>query len=157
PVQRRTLRRQHHPVRRSVDVSHRRPDLGRHHALRILHPTDTAVRLARKEAEHMPRTHNTRRGSAVALIAIALSLAGVATACSGGASATGGPSATPSTTAARPSSPAKITILSPRNGQVITGSNVRLRVTLSGGHVVQPTTTPITPTQGHLHVFGVNK
>ena len=105
----------------------------------------------------MPRTHNTRRGSAVALIAIALSLAGVATACSGGASATGGPSATPSTTAARPSSPAKITILSPRNGQVITGSNVRLRVTLSGGHVVQPTTTHITPTQGHLHVFLDNK
>src|SRR5206468_9699222 len=37
------------------------------------------------------------------------------------------------------------------------GSNVRLRVTLSGGHVVQPTTTHITPTQGHLHVFLDNK
>jgi hypothetical protein len=78
------------------------------------------------------------------LIALVL----LAAACSGGTSAaTGGP---PSP---RPASPAKVTIISPTDGQVIHGSNVHIAVDLTGAKIVQTTSTNIVPTEGHLHVY----
>ena len=78
------------------------------------------------------------------LVAAALVLAG----CSGGTASAG--STTP---AARPSSPAKLSILSPANGEVIKGSVVQVRLKLENAKIVPATTTHITPTTGHVHLF----
>ena len=70
-------------------------------------------------------------------------------------SACGGPatSATPTPATQRPSSPVKVTIVSPTNGEVVHGNSVNLVVTISGGEIVKTTSTHITPTQGHVHVY----
>jgi hypothetical protein len=78
-----------------------------------------------------------------------LAVAVLASGCSNGSEAAGD-SSTPQ---ARPSSPAKVTILSPTNGQAVHGSNVKIRVRLTGARIVPATTTHIVPTQGHLHVY----
>jgi len=61
------------------------------------------------------------------------------------------------TPAARPSSPAKLTIVSPRNAQVIRSSTVAIRLKLQGARIVRPTTQHITPTTGHIHVYLDNR
>jgi hypothetical protein len=81
----------------------------------------------------------------MAILAVAL----LASACSKGSEATGGSS----TTEVRPSSPARVAILSPTNGQVVHGSDVKIRVQLTGAKIVPATTTDIVPTKGHLHVY----
>jgi hypothetical protein len=65
------------------------------------------------------------------------------------------PSATPPSTAVsnRPSSPAKISILSPRNGQTMHSHNLRVRLSLKKAHIVKPTTSHIDPHRGHIHVL----
>ena len=86
--------------------------------------------------------------SAAAALALALGLA----ACSGG----GGPAA-PATTAAatapRPSSPAKLTIVTPRNGQTVRQDRPEVRVDLTGAKIVNQTTPRIEGDQGHLHLL----
>lgn len=82
---------------------------------------------------------------AMAILAVAM----VACACSNGSGAAGG---TP-TPYVRPSSPASVRILSPTNGQVVRGSDVKIRVELTGAKIVPATTTDIVPTKGHLHVY----
>ena len=63
------------------------------------------------------------------------------------------PADAPSTTlGARPSSPARLSIRLPRNGQVVKGGTVTLKVDLEGGRIVNATTTNIRPDQGHVHV-----
>ena len=98
------------------------------------------------------------RSLPAALALAALVLAGCS---SGGSSSSGGQrdsgqaSATTAgggTTADRPASTGKLAIESPRNGQVVKGSNLMLKVDLTGAKVVPATTTKITPNQGHLHV-----
>jgi hypothetical protein len=54
---------------------------------------------------------------------------------------------------ARPSSPAVLQILSPTNGEVVKGSDVKIEVSLTGARIVPATTTHITPDRGHLHVY----
>jgi hypothetical protein len=84
---------------------------------------------------------------AVSLLVASLVLA----ACGGGSAAGGGgPTATPT---ARPSSPAAIRIVSPVTGAVVHGPKVRVRVALTGARIVDVTTTHITPTTGHLHLY----
>jgi len=78
-----------------------------------------------------------------------LVLALLASACSKGSDAAGG-SPTPYV---RPSSPATVAILSPTNGEVEHGSDVKIRVRLTGAKIVPATTTDIVPTKGHLHVY----
>jgi hypothetical protein len=56
-------------------------------------------------------------------------------------------------TGARPSSPAKLTIVAPKNGAVVHGTSVDLRVNLEGAKIVPSTTTDIVPDEGHLHVI----
>lgn len=92
----------------------------------------------------------------------ALALAAlVLTGCSGGGSSSGGQSgsgqatttAGDTTAADRPASTGKLAIEAPRNGQVVKGANLTLKVDLTGAKVVPATTTKITPDQGHLHVI----
>jgi hypothetical protein len=95
------------------------------------------------------------RSLSAALALAALVLAG----CSGGGSSSGGQSSsgqasatTAGNTADRPASTGKLAIEAPRNGQVVKGSNLTLKVDLTGAKVVPATTTKIVPNQGHLHV-----
>jgi hypothetical protein len=79
----------------------------------------------------------------------------MASACGGGgdggsASPT---SSTPTVAADRPASTAKLAIVSPRNGEVVHGSIVQLKVSLKDAKVVPATTTDIVPDEGHLHVL----
>lgn len=84
-----------------------------------------------------------------ALTAAMVALAG----CGSSASTSAGtPSHTPSP-ADRPSSPAVLHIVSPTNGEAITGSTVHVVVSLSGAQVVAATSTHITPTEGHVHLY----
>ncbi len=87
----------------------------------------------------------------VALVAVLLAAVGLG-ACSSPSSTK--PSSPPSSTAAasRPSSPAKLSILAPRNGQLVHGNPVELKLALSGARIVATTTTAIRPDQGHVHV-----
>ncbi|MEA2477880.1 MAG: hypothetical protein QOC87_2079 [Actinomycetota bacterium] len=83
--------------------------------------------------------------SIAAVAAAALLLAG----CSSGGSGGSGGAAAPSP---RPSSPAQIAIVTPTNGQVVKGPDVPLKLSLTGAKIVQPSTTNISPTKGHVHV-----
>jgi hypothetical protein len=80
------------------------------------------------------------------LVCLGVVLAG----CSSSAGAGDG---SPTTPTSRPSSPAKLTIVSPRNGQVVKGATVHVRLRLKGARIVRPTTQHITPTTGHVHVY----
>jgi hypothetical protein len=80
-------------------------------------------------------------------VALALAAALLLTACTGN----GSPSPSPSPNA-RPSSPAQITIVSPKEGSVVRGPSVTVRVNLAGATIVPATTKDITPTTGHLHL-----
>ena len=83
----------------------------------------------------------------------------VVTACGRGsgsnAGGSPGPSGSPPNAATRPSSPAQLQILSPTQGEIVKGApaTVRVRVKLTRATIVPATTTHITPTQGHLHVY----
>jgi hypothetical protein len=84
-------------------------------------------------------------GTALALVATLL-----LTACGGGGDGGGG-GGTP-TPGARPSSPAQISIVSPKEGSVVRGPSVLVRVKIVGATIVPATTRAITPTTGHLHL-----
>jgi hypothetical protein len=53
----------------------------------------------------------------------------------------------------RPSSPVKITLLSPTNGEVVHGTSVLVRVSITGGIVTPTTSSIISPTKGHVHLY----
>jgi hypothetical protein len=72
------------------------------------------------------------------------------TACSSGGGASGAPATT--AVAERPSSPAKLTIMAPRNGQTITQQRPEVRLQLRGAEIVDQTTTRIRGDQGHVHL-----
>ena len=98
----------------------------------------------------MPQHPRTRQARAAVLLALAaLGLA----ACSGAEDA-GGAGTAPATTvvADRPSSPAKLTIVSPRNGQTVRQDRPEVRLGLDGGRIVSQTTTRIQGDEGHLHL-----
>ena len=89
------------------------------------------------------------RAAALAVLVAALGLA----ACSGGEDgATAEPTATTAAAADRPSSPAKLTIVSPRNGQTVGKDRPELRLDLDGARIVSQTTTRIQGDEGHLHL-----
>jgi hypothetical protein len=75
-------------------------------------------------------------------------------ACSGSGGSSGA-TATPSATALgpRPASTAKLTILTPRNGQTISGQTPEVRLGLAGAKIVAQTSTHIRPDQGHVHLL----
>jgi len=110
-------------------------------------------RRVRAAARPRPRDHVPavrRRVWAAALLAVAV--LGLA-ACSGG---DGGGSAASATTAApaapRPSSPARLTIVTPRNGQTVK-EGAELRLGLAGAKIINQTTTRIQGDEGHIHLL----
>lgn len=91
------------------------------------------------------------RHRAVALTG-AMVLAAVLAGCSGGDKSAG---ATPTsdTLGPRPSSPAKLTILAPRNGETVPAGGTELEVRLAKAKIVNLTTRNIKPNEGHIHVL----
>lgn len=64
--------------------------------------------------------------------------------------------ATPSPTvdvATRPSTPVHISIVEPTDGATIHGTSVHVVVGIDGGTVDKTTSTRVTPTTGHVHVY----
>lgn len=88
-----------------------------------------------------------RRAGHVVAILGSVSVAVCVTACSGGGAA----SQTP-TQGLRPSSTAKLSIVTPTNGQVVQGSSVEVVTHLEGARIIPATTTNLRPDEGHLHV-----
>jgi hypothetical protein len=92
----------------------------------------------------------------VRAIAAVLAMGLAAASCGGGSEPGAGPSPNASvtvTTVERPASPARLTIVSPENGEVVRGSTVDLRLDLQDARIVPQTTTDIAPDEGHLHVL----
>ncbi|MGH2636947.1 MAG: hypothetical protein ACRDHU_12490 [Actinomycetota bacterium] len=85
---------------------------------------------------------------------VATLLAWSLAACGSGSDGGGSPSPGATTSPiARPSSAAELTIDSPKNGEVVRGATVNLRVGLEGARIVPLTTTELSPDEGHLHVL----
>jgi hypothetical protein len=88
------------------------------------------------------------------LVAVGAVVALAASACSGDASPNSSPtSTTPIVSANRPSSPAKLKIVTPKNGQVVRGTTVEMKVSLRNAKIVPATSANIVPDEGHLHVI----
>ena len=69
-----------------------------------------------------------------------------------GACGSGSGSTTPTPPVARPSSTATLEILSPQPGATITGTEVAVKLELTGGRITTVVSTKLTPYQGHIHV-----
>jgi hypothetical protein len=65
----------------------------------------------------------------------------------------GKPAATPAANQPRPRSTATLQILEPSPGSVLTATTVRVRLALSGGRIIQETTTRLAPDEGHIHLL----
>jgi hypothetical protein len=79
-------------------------------------------------------------------------------ACGGSGTATIAPSSGPSLVAptpagSRPSSPAVLTFVSPTDNQVVTGTTLHVVLSLQNATIVPATTTNISPTTGHVHLY----
>jgi hypothetical protein len=83
-------------------------------------------------------------GSAVIVFAL------LAAGCGSGGTTPDSPS--PSS-GSRPSSTAKLSILSPKNGSIVKGPIVHLELSLQGAHIVEQTSTDLSPDEGHVHVL----
>jgi hypothetical protein len=91
---------------------------------------------------------------ALAMVVVLL----VVAACGSSGSATIAPSIGPSLVAptpagSRPSSPAVLTFVSPTPNEVISGTTLHVELTLQGATIVPATTTNISPTTGHVHLY----
>jgi hypothetical protein len=89
----------------------------------------------------------------IALLGTALLLL---SACGGGGGGGGLPTPAASSTpnlASRPSSPAALQITSPTASEVVHGTSLHVVVSLQNATVVKLTTTQITPTEGHVHLY----
>ena len=87
---------------------------------------------------------------------VVVAVAGALAAGSCGSDAASPPSSsspTPTVSADRPASPAKLTIISPKNGQVVHGTTVEMNVSLKDAKIVPATSATIVPDEGHLHVI----
>src|SRR5882672_3921708 len=89
-----------------------------------------------------------RRSLLVVGVVLALAACG-----SGGSTPPSTSSPSPTVSADRPASPAKLAIISPRNGQVVHGTTVQMKVALSDATIVPATSATIVPDEGHLHVI----
>jgi hypothetical protein len=92
-----------------------------------------------------------RRFGLVAVLAVVLAACG-----SPAASSTATPTASASLTS-RPSSPVKIVLVSPTNGEVVHGTTVHVVVRVEGGTISRVTSSHITPTAGHVHLYFNNQ
>jgi hypothetical protein len=79
-------------------------------------------------------------------------------AADGSATGSGTPAPTPYPTPVgglghRPSTPVEITLLAPTRGEVVHGTTLVVKVSITGGVVTTVTTGDITPTKGHVHLY----
>src|SRR2546428_11389395 len=65
----------------------------------------------------------------------------------------GKPAAAPAVNQPRPRSMATLQILEPLPGSVLASTKVRVRLALSGGRIIQETTTRLVPDEGHIHLL----
>ena len=86
----------------------------------------------------------------IAALSLIVAMAALA-ACGGGTPKTSN-SPTPSASFTRLASTAHLTIVSPTPNQVVKGSTLHVKVTLTGARIVAQTTTNVTPDTGHIHV-----
>jgi hypothetical protein len=91
------------------------------------------------------------------LLALTLVLLAVA-ACGGPGAATTAPSAAaslvaPTPAGSRPSSPAVLTFVSPTPNEIVTGTTLHVVLTLQNATIVPATTTNLSPTTGHVHLY----
>jgi uncharacterized protein DUF6130 len=84
----------------------------------------------------------------VVAILASLSVALCTSACGGG-----GGSSPSATLGARPASTAKLSIVSPTNGQVVQGNSLEVKNRLEGARIVPAASTNLRPDEGHLHVI----
>jgi hypothetical protein len=89
-----------------------------------------------------------RRVVAVGVLAI------LVTAC-GGSNDDPSATTTPTTPTGveRPTSTGVLTIVSPENGERVSGGTAQLEVDLQGAEIVDQTSTDLRPDEGHLHVM----
>jgi hypothetical protein len=89
------------------------------------------------------------------LVAVGVGVALAASACSGGdaSPSTNPTSASPIVGADRPASPAKLKIVTPKDGQLVHGTTVEMKVSLADAKIVPATSANIVPDEGHLHVI----
>ena len=94
-------------------------------------------------------------GRRMAVTAIVVLLASACSSGGGSPQSDGGAtgSTTPSVSADRPASTAKLTIITPTNGEVVHGTTVQMKVRLKDATIVPATTADIVPDEGHLHVI----
>jgi len=62
-------------------------------------------------------------------------------------------SGAPTPAGSRLSSPAVVAIVSPTQGQVVTGTSVHIVLSLKNAQIVPATTTNVRPDQGHVHLY----
>jgi hypothetical protein len=97
-----------------------------------------------------------RRPILVLLTAVLVSVTACGSAAADGGSGTPAPTPYPTPSdglAHRPSTPVKITLVAPTSGEVVHGTTLVVRVSITGGVVTQVTTADITPTKGHVHLY----
>ena len=88
-----------------------------------------------------------KRIAGISMIGIMTALA----ACGGG-SPKASNSPTPTVSVTRLASTGHLTIVSPTPNEVIHGSTLHVKVTLTGARIVSQTTNAVTPDTGHIHV-----
>lgn len=97
-----------------------------------------------------------RRPILVLLTAVLVSMTACSSATADGTSGTPAPTPYPTPSGGlghRPSTPVKITLVAPSSGEVVHGTTLVVRVSITGGVVTQVTTADITPTKGHVHLY----
>jgi len=98
------------------------------------------------------RISTPRRLAAVAVLALLLAACGSSGAPASSASASDSPAGS-GDLSSRPSSPATVTITQPVSGSTVTGPTVHVVLDLENATITSVTTTSISPTQGHIHLY----
>lgn len=101
------------------------------------------------------RSTERRPTSIVAVLAVVLVLVSAACGGSSGSPAASAPASSDGSAAAsgRPSSPAVVTITQPVSGSTVTGTVVHVVIDLQNATITSATTTAISPTEGHIHLY----
>jgi hypothetical protein len=100
-----------------------------------------------------PSTSPRRPARRLGLILIAVFLAGCSSAATNVPGSAGPATSGPTPAGSRPSSPAVVTIVSPTSNQVVTGTTLHVVITLQNATIVPATTTNVSPTTGHVHLY----
>jgi hypothetical protein len=90
------------------------------------------------------------------LTTVLLGVTACAPASADGGSPTPAPTAYPTPSGGlghRPSTPVKITLVAPISGDVVHGTSVLVKVSVTGGVVTKVTSADIAPTKGHVHLY----